>query len=466
MNKVLIVGRPNVGKSSLFNRLIKKKKALVINQPGVTRDILKQKCSWWGGTFEVWDSGGLWAKGSPWSQLINVQVQSAVSKVNMVLLVMSARSGFQDEDKTVFRLIKKSGCPFLILINKVDEVKNTHALLSDFRGLGAELLPCAFEQGRGVPEIVEWILSQISKESRSKVGAPSNNTPRVLGTALRAKNRAPSINTLCVLPRPRGEPGVLLVGKTNVGKSTLSNALLGQERSLVSPRPGTTLDIVEERFTYNSYVYSLCDTAGFVGGAKKSKLESLSNLKTTQSFKTANLILLLLEGPNGPDRATARILNLCVEEYKPTILVVNKWDKVYTLRKEEYRKTIQQKFSFYPDLPVVFVSALKEQGLHALMQKVEEMYQKSYFQVSTSELNRFWTQVIRKAPSPVYGTQNVKFYYITQTQQVPPTFIAFANYPEGVRPSYKRFLMKQIQKKWNLKGVPVRLSILPRNQRI
>ena len=461
MNKVLIAGRPNVGKSSLFNRLTRQKKALILNQPGVTRDILKQKCKWWGGEFEVWDSGGLWAKKSQLEGLINQQVKWALDSTHLILLVMDARSGLLDEDKKTFSMVKKSGKPFLILVNKVDDKAQQDLLLSDFYCFGKELLPCSFEKGEGVPEIVEWILSHNCSLNKTN---KKNNKP------------------ICLL----------LTGQVNVGKSALANSLLRQNRSLVSPLAGTTLDVVKEPWKYGSRVYSLWDSAGFKG-AKKTKMESLSAFKTSQSFESADLVLLLLDYMIGPNRLSARILDLCVKEHKPVIAVVNKWDLAKThgdstdLRaisigknkyslskikgntgplnaktKEEYRKHVQEQFRCYPHLPVVFVSALKSYGLGVLMKTVEKIYEKSCFQIATSELNQFFMNVIRKAPSPVYGTQNVKFYYLTQTKHVPPSFIAFANYPEGVRDSYKRFIIRQMQKQWNLKGVPLRLTVLHR----
>ena len=480
MKKILIVGRPNVGKSSLFNRLARQRSALTLNHPGVTRDVLKQKCAWWGGEFEVWDSGGLWAEDLKWSEFINQQVQSAITLTDLVLFVMDARSGLLDEDKKTFRLVQKSGKPFLVLVNKVDDFRKKDLLLSDFQSLGVDLLPCSFEQGEGVPEIVEWVLFHSSnRRVKSHQTLKKQNSKKVAHKSESGKNKP-------VL--------VLLAGQVNVGKSALCNSLLKKNRSLVSPIAGATRDIVQESLVWHKQNYSLWDSAGFKG-AKKTKIESLSALKTHQSFEEADLILLLLDGEVGPNRLSARILNLCAQEHKPVIVVVNKWDLVedrqdkggsrsgfkgvkkfqsvtsktqVTKRplnmrtKKEYRKYVQRHFRFYPDLPVVFISALKSKGLGQLMKEVAEIYKKSCFRVSTSELNRFFMQVIRQAPSPVYGTQNVRFYYLTQTKEVPPAFIAFANHPKGVRGAYKRFIIRQIQEKWNLKGVPVRLTVLPR----
>ncbi|MDE0119277.1 MAG: ribosome biogenesis GTPase Der [Bdellovibrionales bacterium] len=434
MNRVLIMGRPNVGKSSLFNKLVRRRKALVINQPGVTRDVLKQKTSWWGVDFEVWDSGGLWSEDSHWGDLIDQKVRNAVQQSDLILFIMDARSGFLAEDKKTFQLVKKSGKPFLALVNKVDNIDRADELLSDFYGLGVSLLPCAFEQDRGVVEIAEWILSH--SKSTLQVSS-SKETPNVC---------------------------LLLAGKTNVGKSTLCNALLKEDRVLTSSIAGTTVDVVTNYFKYAGRHYTLLDTAGKTKHTQN-KAQSLAELKSAQGFTEADIILLLVDYSTGPGRQEARLFDLCVEKHKAIIVVINKWDlndKAENIAKTEYRKNIQKKFCFYPDVPIVFISALNSQGLSGLMKKVDEVYRKLRFRISTSELNRFFTQVIRKAPAPVYGTQDVKFYYLTQTHHTPPSFIAFANYPKGVRASYRRFLVRQIQNKWGLKGIPIRISVLPR----
>ena len=432
MKRVLILGRPNVGKSSLFNRLIRKRQALTLNQPGITRDILKQKTSWWGVDFEVWDSGGLWSQDAHYGSLINKKVKQALGESDLVLFVMDARTGLLEQDQKTFQLVKKSGKPFLTLVNKVDDTTKEELLLSDFYRLGVELSPCAFEQDKGVSKVVEWVISHQQKRGRK---------PQELDPSKRVR--------------------LLLIGKTNAGKSALCNALLKQDRSLTSPLPGTTVDVVSDQFSYRGRLYTVSDTAG--KAPIKNKTQSLAELKFKQSVKSADIILLLIDGVIGPSRQDARLMEFCLKEHKALILVINKWDlagKSHT--KEEYRKTVQEKFCFYPNLPLVFSSALEIYGLGDLMKKVDRVYQKLCRRISTSELNRFFTEVIRKAPAPVYGTQDVKFYYLTQTKQTPPSFIAFANHPKGVRDSYRRFLVRHIQKKWNLEGIPIRISVLSR----
>ena len=441
MKQVLIVGRPNVGKSSLFNKLVRKRKSLVVNKPGVTRDILKAKAAWWGGEFEVWDSGGWKEKNSDWSLAIDKKVQQAIQQVHCILFVVDAKAGLKSEDKEIFRALKRNKKSFLILVNKVDQEEQKELLLSDFYEWGMDIVACAFESDRGVSEVVEWILKQ--KHSSS------------------VKNKKETIR-------------LLIAGKVNVGKSSLCNALLKKDRMITSARPGTTADIVEEHFMYNRKRYLLMDTAGLKQHKKKNttqskNTESLALFKSEQSFKQTDLVWLLIESVSGPSRQDARLVNLCIAEHKAVIVVVSKWDLISKtgrgMSKLEFKKKIQEQFIFYPDLHIVFTSSLNSVGLNVLMKKSEEIYQKMKCRISTSALNRFFTQVIRKAPAPVYGVDNVKFYYLTQIGDCPPSFIVFANYPVGVKTAYRRFLIRQIQKKWNLKGIPLRLFIVSKNKK-
>ena len=441
LKKVLIIGRPNVGKSSLFNRLVKKRKALVANQAGVTRDILKQKTSWWGTQFEIWDSGGLGSASHPAlnkssrviSRLIDQKVEQAISEVDLLLWVMDAKVGYLAEDKKIFQQIKKSGKTFFALINKVDKEKQIEELLADFASLGIELLPCAFEANKGIHQIVEWIL----KHSSQKLKQPE--TVNLSSSQIK----------------------LLILGKPNAGKSSLCNGLLKEDRMITSQLRGTTIDTVEASFKHKEYYYQLMDAAGFCKTTGKN-LISLAKVKWQQIVKITDLVLLLIDAKSGPSRQDARLLELCAAEHKAVILVVNKWDLMHTVDKHNYRANIQKKFSFYADLPIVFISALKKQGFDLLLKKINDLYAKLCFRISTAELNRFLMAMTRGAPAPVWGTQDVKFFYFTQVSQNPPHFIAFANYPKAVPQSYKRFLIRKIQNEWKLKAVPIHISIRPR----
>ena len=451
LKKVLIAGRPNVGKSSLFNRLVKHKKALILNRPGVTRDILKHKASWWGKNFEVWDSGGLWGRAGLKNQaalapLIDHKVKQALQAADMVLLVMDGREGLTDEDKKTFRLIKKSGKPFLTLINKIDNWNKKHHLLSDFARLGTRLAPCAFETDKGITDIVEWIASRIPSLKNSEA------------TNLKsAEKQTPVLSP----------PTLLTAGKPNVGKSLLFNTLLRKDRSLASPVKGTTVDVVEDTLTRQKNKYVLLDTAGFFNTKGKDLTAKLAQMKMQNSLKKSDLLLLLVESVSGPSRQDARLLELCLKEHKPALAVVSKWDLMPHQSKKEYRTHLKEKFSFYPDLPVVFISSLKKQGLNGLLKKADDICRKMHTRIATSELNRFLTSATRKAPAPVYGVQDLKLYYWTQIRQNPPAFLGFANYPQAVTTAYRRFLIRQIQKQWKLQGIPLRLVIekRPRGQK-
>ncbi len=452
LKKVLIVGRPNVGKSSLFNKLVRQRKALVWNQPGVTRDILKQKVSWWGTDFEVWDSGGLWNTNREIDQkAIDQKVAQAICGADMIVLIMDGRVGCLDEDKRTFRLVKKSGKPFLVLVNKVDDWKKKDEWLSDFSSLGVTLRACAFESDRGVSETVDWIIQHTKQAPKKtkKINLSLTNFP----------DRSPSRR-------------ILVIGKPNAGKSTLCNVLLKQDRMLTSPIKGTTVDVVEEVFQRGNFSYHLMDTAGFCRPENSKSYQSLAQFKMQQSFKSSDLVLLLVDSLAGPSRQDARLLEECTKAHKAVILVVSKWDLKSDLSqnteqnkeqsKEDYRRKVREKFLFYPHLPVVFISALKQSGLGGLMNTIDQIYKKLCFRISTSELNRFLNNMTRRTPSPVWGVQDVKFYYFTQTHRIPPSFVAFANYPQAVSPAYCRFLIRRIQKNWNLKEIPLRISVQPR----
>ena len=462
MKKIMILGCPNVGKSSLFNRLVKQKKALVLNHPGLTRDILKQKAAWWGKTFEVWDSGGLWSKHPIWGQMVDKQVQKFLNLCDLVLWVVDGRQGLSFEDKNIFRLIKKSGRPFLILVNKLDEQKKDDFFLSEFFKLGQNLLPCAFESGRGVPEIVEWIISQLSGLSSGK---------GTLGSSVKPADR-----------ETENIFRILVAGKVNAGKSTFCNQILRSPLLLTSKHEGTTVDTVEHVFRYNNKSYILCDTAG-IKKTTKNKPESLARFKTMQAFESSHLVLLLADSMQGPLRKEANILRTCLQLKKPVIFIYNKWDlikppslnakqsKVKSTAggskkalplKSVYRDKVEQQYPFFPHLPVMFTDSLKGEGIGQVLKKMEGMRKKMETRISTSRLNTFLKKVITKTPPPKHGTQDVKFYYLTQVSTSPPHFMLFVNFPKSVTHSYLKFLTKQIQKEWGLLSIPVKITLKAR----
>lgn len=432
---VALLGHPNVGKSTLFNKLTRTRKALVKNEPGVTRDVQIENADWWGQPFRVADMGGLTSDASGFSPMIRRRVLEFLKEADLLLVIFDGKGGLLPEDKDVLRAAQESGKPFLCIVNKVDRFQEAELNLAEFYELGVNLLAAAFEKDYNVDEIVEWILTHLPEE------------PAEHRDGLR----------------------LTIVGKPNAGKSSLANQLLGEDRMLVSPTPGTTVDAVETALEFHGEKFVLVDTAGLRrAGKQREGVEILSGFKTRDAIDRSNLVLLVVDGLIGLSHQDARIVEYCLEHHKAVILVANKYDLAKTERpkyRDWFQDNVAEKFHFFADVPLVHVSAKTGYGIPTLLEKIVEIKRKLGVRIPTSQLNRFFSEVIKQAPSPVWGTRDVKFYYLTQTKQSPPSFIAFANHPGGVTPAYRRFLTRKIQEQWNLEGIPLRIFVLPKGNR-
>lgn len=430
LKRVALVGRPNVGKSTLFNRLTRSRKAVVKDERGVTRDIQIEPTEWWGKSFEVVDTGGLTEEKHGFSPLIRQSVTEYLYTVDMIVLIVDGRDGIMPEDKVAYRIAKQTGKPMLVVVNKCDKTLEAENYLPDFFEMGADLLPAAFERDFNIDSIVEWIISNL------------DINPSEARTGFR----------------------LAIVGKPNAGKSSLANHLLGSNRMLVSEIAGTTVDAIEAPFQYGDKEYILVDTAGLRRAGKHSSgVETLSTFKTRDAIHRADLVLLVIDATVGPTNQDSRIIEYCVDRHKTIIVVANKMDAARELHEKPrdwFRERLEREFHFFTDVPVVYTSARTGYGIDALFEKIEEIREKLATKISTSQLNKFFTEVIKMAPAPVYGTENVKFYYLTQTNQAPPSFIAFANHPEGVTPAYRRFLVRKIQEQWGMRGIPMRIFVM------
>ncbi len=428
--KVAIIGRPNVGKSTLFNIMTDSRKAVVKDQPGVTRDILIEPCDVWGKSFDLIDTGGVTEATDTFSKLIREQVSDFLGSVDFLIVVMDGRVGLIPEDREIIRLAKSVGKPYLLVVNKIDKLHEEDTLKSEFHEFGADVVGASFEQRRGLAEILEWLHKRLPEATEIVKD----------GTT------------------------IAIVGKPNVGKSSIVNMLLGQKRMIVSDIAGTTIDSVDTPFVYHDKRYTLVDTAGLRKSAKREEdLEIISAFKSQESIRKADIVLLMVDSTEGPTDQDARIMQSILEQHKAVIVVGNKSD-IGKIEIPEFRKTFkaqcERTFHFFTDVPVVFTSAKTGHGLEDLLEAVEWMSAKLQTKISTSALNDFFFEVIRKAPAPVWGTTNVKFYYLTQTRQQPPAFIAFANHPDGVDNSYRRFLIKNLKDRFDLVGVPIRIFVM------
>ena len=335
------------------------------------------------------------------------------------------------EDKEIIRTAKTVNKPFLLVINKVDRMHESELALADFYQFGAEtMIATSFERRSGVAEILEWL----HKKLPEKTDLPTDSMT------------------------------ISIVGKPNVGKSSMVNYLLGSKRMMVSNIAGTTVDSVDTPFVYNDKKYTLIDTAGLRKSAKREEdIEIISAFKSHDSIRRSDIVLLMIDANEGPSDQDAHIMQSILEDHKGVIVVANKTDTA-KLEIPEFKKVFREQcervFHFFDDVKIVFTSAQTGHGVEDLLSEVEWMANKLTTRISTADLNNFFFEVIRKAPAPVYGITNVKFYYLTQTNQQPPAFIAFANHPDGVDNAYRRFLIKNLKEKFELKGVPIRIFVM------
>ncbi len=425
--KVAIIGRPNVGKSTLFNILTDSRKAVVKNQAGVTRDIIISPADVWGKKYDLIDTGGVTEAQDLFSKLIKEQVTDFLHSVDFIIAVMDGRSGMLPEDRDIIKLAKQTGRPTLLVINKVDQHHEDDLAKADFHEFGLDVVACSFEQRRGVAEVMEWI------------------------------------NTIIPDAKETVKEGmqIAMVGKPNVGKSSLCNCLLGVHRMLVSDVAGTTVDSVDSPFIYNEKKYIIVDTAGLRRHSRREDdIEIIAAFKSQESIRRSDIVLLVIDGNTGPSEQDAKIMQQILEDHKGVIIVANKSDVAVDevpKYRETFRAQVLKEFHFFVDVPVVFTSAKTGAGINDLFKMIESVSAKLNQRISTSDLNDFFFETIRQAPAPVYGITNVKFYYLTQTKQVPPSFIAFANHPDGVTNSYRRFLIKNLKEKFYLHGIPIRI---------
>lgn len=434
LTTIAIVGRPNVGKSTLFNLLAEVRKSVVKDEPGVTRDILFETAELWGKHYDIIDTGGLTEADDEISVKIKEHVVEFLKSVDYLIVVMDGRQGLIPEDADIIRIAKESGKPFIIAVNKIDKIQELDTLTAEFYQYGTDVVGCSFEQRMGMDQLLQWIHDHI--------------------------NDNPSFDEDAFV--------LSIVGKPNVGKSSLCNRLLGQERMLVSDIAGTTTDPVDMAFTYNEKNYVLIDTAGLRRSSRRYEdVEIISAFKAKKSIRHSELVLLTIDGTIGPTEQDAKILEIIVEQHKGVVLVVNKSD--LGEKQDEYRKGIRAQvetnFHFYNDIPIVFISATTGKGIKELFETIEDVRRKLYMKIGTRELNDFFMNTIRLAPSPVFGVKDVKFYYLTQTRQFPPSFIAFANHPEGVDNSYRRFISKKLKEEFGLQGIPVRIFVMKSRKR-
>ncbi|MBI4536774.1 MAG: ribosome biogenesis GTPase Der [candidate division NC10 bacterium] len=428
---VAIVGRPNVGKSTLFNRLIGGRRAIVDDMPGVTRDRLYGETEWRGRRFVLADTGGLEPAGTGIMAAVRVQAQQAVAEADVILLLADAKEGLTPADAEVARLLRRgTHQPILLVANKVDGV-GQESLAADFARLGFDpIYPISAEQGRGIGELLDAVYA-------------------LAGEGGEAEAQTSAIT-------------VAVVGRPNVGKSSLVNRILGTERVVVSAEPGTTRDAIDTPFSFQGCEYILVDTAGIRSkGRTGHTVERYSVSRALAAVRRADVALILLDGVEGVTAPDTRVGGEAHEAGCASILVVNKWDchKGEADAEERTQETLQENFKFLDYAPVAFVSALTGFRVKSLFRLINEVAAARARRIPTPELNDVMLRAVERRPPPAEQGRPVRIRYATQVAVKPPTFLCFATASKGLHFSYRRYLENCLRDAFDFRGTPIRLSV-------
>jgi len=426
---VAIVGRPNVGKSTLFNRIIGRRKAMVDDQPGVTRDRNYGNVDRFEVPFILIDTGGFEpATSDRLLQQMREQSQLAMEEADVILFVMDGRDGLTPADVEVAEMLRRVDKPVFYLINKIDGDKQEMGI-GDFYDLGVEnVFAVSAEHNRGIGELMDEVI-----EALPKTGADEED---------------------------EDVTKIAVVGRPNVGKSSLVNRLLGFERVVANPTPGTTRDSVDTYFTCNRKRYMLIDTAGIRRKGKTTrKIEKYSVVDALRSIERADVVLIVLSAEDGVTEQDTKIAGYAYEAGRGCIFVVNKWD---TLSKDNatigtFVESIRTEFKYLPFAPILFVSALTGQRTGKIIAEVDTVMAQYAKRVQTSELNKVFLDAVTAHQPPLFQGKRIKLYYATQVSTRPPTFVVFANRTEAIHFSYERYLANRLREAFGFTGTPLRL---------
>ncbi len=457
---VAIVGRPNVGKSTLFNRLIGRRRAIVGDEPGITRDRIYGEAEWLNRRFRVVDTGGIIPHERELMPAeIFRQARVAIEEADAIIMVVDGRTELAGPDMELARLLLRSGKPVFLAVNKIDTAKlEPHA--EEFRRLGIHnLVPISAEHGLGIDELLDAVLRVLPKESTARAGQLTPELQEEVGSAA-----------------PPAETRIAIIGRPNVGKSTLLNALTSSERAIVSPIPGTTRDAVDEIVEGEGWRYRFIDTAGIRRKGKTQLMaEKLSVVMARKHLEAADIALLVIDATEDVTALDAHIAGYAHEGGRSLIIVVNKWDLVSRPKEEStrqgergngrrsgdrnrYEQQVRNELKFLSYAPVVFVSATTGRNVDKIFDLVTRVAAERRKRISTAEMNRFLASIdFERAPVP--ASRKVKVYYMTQAGTSPPTFVLFTDRPVKLHFSYERFLENQIRRAFGFVGTPIRIKV-------
>ncbi|MCX7739163.1 MAG: ribosome biogenesis GTPase Der [Hydrogenothermaceae bacterium] len=433
MFRVAIVGRPNVGKSSLFNRIIGRRKSIVEDIPGVTRDRIVSTTEWRGIKFEIVDTGGYITEDEDkFAQHIREQIKKELELSDMFVLVVDGREGTTVVDKEIGDMLRRVQKPVVVAANKIDDPEK-EKLAYEFYELGfEEVVPISSIQKFGVADLLDKIYEKIPEYEKELYQEEEEEEKDYIKVAI--------------------------VGKPNAGKSSLLNKILGEERVLVSEIPGTTRDAVDILYQKDGDKYLFLDTAGI---RKRSKVEYgvefFSVGRSIRAIEDADVVVQVIDAEEGATEQDTKIAGLIQRQYKPAIVVLNKIDTLDTKKVEKSVKKTREKLYFIDYAPLVLTSAKKGIGIDEVLEKVKEVYKESFKRVSTGQLNRAIKQILSLRQPPSYQGKPLKIYYATQLDGKPPAFLLFVNKKEGFKDNYVKFLENNLRKIFGFENSPIKL---------
>ena len=432
-NLVAIVGRPNVGKSTLFNRLTQTRQAIVDDEAGTTRDRQYEPCDWGESQFSIVDTGG-WVVNSDdvFEEEIRKQVVIAIEEADVILFLVDIKTGITDLDLAVADILRRSKTPVILVANKMDTFDLQYAA-AEFYSLGlGDPMTISSANGTGTGDLLDLVVSKLPKDAQAEI---EENIPRFA-----------------------------VVGRPNVGKSSIVNAFIGEDRNIVTDIAGTTRDSVYTRYDKFGFDFYLVDTAGI---RKKNKveddLEFYSVMRSIRAIENSDVCILMLDATRGIESQDMNIVSLVVKNQKGLVVVVNKWDLIEdrcAKVMKNYEEAIRSRLAPFTDFPIIFTSAISKQRILKVLECAKETYIHKTARVSTAKLNAEMLPLIEAYPPPSMKGKYIKIKYCTQLQGPSiPSFVFFANLPQYVKDPYKRFLENKIREKWNFSGTPINIFI-------
>lgn len=429
---VAIIGSPNVGKSTIFNRIVGRRRAIVDDEPGVTRDRLYENAEWLDREFRIIDTGGIEIANRPFQEQIRMQAQLAIDEADVILFVTDGKKGLSEDDRMVAKLLYKCKKPVILAVNKIDN-NGMIANASEFYALGlGEPIPTSGEHGIGIGDILDKIVKHLPKDTKKDFGEAITFS---------------------------------IIGRPNVGKSSLVNALLKKERVIVSNIVGTTRDSIDTFFNRDKQDYVVIDTAGLKKRGKiYEAVDKYSMLRGLAAVDRSEIVLLVIDADQGIIEQDKHVVSYAVENKKAVIIVVNKWDLV---KKEqntqaEFEKKVRKEFQFLEYAPIVFVSAKTSAKVDNIFEKIKQVHEAYDTHISTSLLNDVIqdAQVMNEAPD--FNGGRLRIYFANQANSCPPTFVLFVNKPKYAHFSYLRYIENRLRDSFNLDGTPIEIVLRER----